>query len=490
MLDAHPYRTPRDGFTDALQAFAGPVAARGPSDGSDAERAARLGALGLLDFVPALTPKWKRPAHLARMVELIERAEREPVFACFSVPPRHAKTETLLHAIVRTLIREPGISTCYASYGATFAEGKSRLARDYAANAGLGLRRDAGAMHEWIATNGSSVCAVGRGGPMTGRGFGRLFIDDPLKNREEAESKLIRDRCWEWFTSTALTRLEPNGSAFVTATRWHDDDMIGRLEKEAAKFQETQGEEGHPWEIVSLPALDDAGNALWPERYTATQLGRIRAKVGEYDWHSLYQQQPRPRGSRVFGVPHRYELVDLSGARLVIGVDVAITSRTRSNWTVACVLAVRGYGAEMTADVIEVVRMQAELPEVCRRLRSLQATYCAPLVVEASGVGRAVPQTMRDVDPGLDVVGVEVTADKFTRAQPYAAAWNTGRVRVRARPDAATAEFIRVHGGFTGVGDREDDDVDAGAHAWNHAQAWIEPVETGPAYGADQSEWS
>ena len=453
----------------------------------------KLARLSLEEFVPALTPRWKRPSHLRKMLDLFERAERESVFACVSVPPRHGKTETILHQLVRRMTREPGIPLAYASYGAEFVRSKSRLARDYARAAGLVLRPDAAALGEWVTTDGSLLAVTGRGGPLTGKGFRQIVVDDPFKNREEAESKLIRDRAWEWLTSTVLTRLEKDerqvyGSVFVVHTRWHDDDMIGRCEKERDKWIASGGEEGHPWEIVSLQALDEqTGEALWPERYSAADLGKIRRLVGEYDWHSLYQQKPRPRGARVFGLPARCSAPEVNGARFVIGVDVAITKKSRSNWTIAVVLAVHGYGEEMRADVVEVRRWQEELPVVCRELRSLQQTYQAPLAVEASGVGRAVPQTMLDTDPHLWIVPIETSQDKFLRAQPVAAAWNAGRVRVRVACDAQTAEFLRVVCGFTGISDKEDDDPDALAHAWNYALRSIMP--TGHAHGAGESPW-
>jgi predicted phage terminase large subunit-like protein len=348
-------------------------------------------------------------------------------------------------------------------------------------------------MNEWIAKNGSLFACTGRGGPLTGKGFRRVIVDDPFKNREEAESRLIRDRAYEWFTSTVLTRLEKDargvdGSVFVVHTRWHEDDLIGRLLGEARKFQETNGEEGHPWEYVELQALDETtGEPLWPEKMSASDLRRRRAMIGEYDWWSLYQQKPRPRGARVFGPPHRCSSPEIDGARIVIGVDVAITRSSRANWTVAVVLAVRGYGADMRADIVQVVRLQEELPAVCRELKALQQTYQAPLVVEASGVGRAVPQTLLDTDPDLWVVGVEAVGDKFLRAQPVAAAWNAGRIRVRLHVDSATAEFLRVVCAFSGVGDKEDDDADALAHAWNHALSWVEPK--GHAQGAGENVW-
>lgn len=120
-----------------------------------------------------------------------------------------------------------------------------------------------------------------------------LIVDDPFKGSEDAESQTQRDRVWDWWQSVALTRLEPNGSLVVINTRWNPDDLSGRL-------LETEADE---WTVIDLPALamheDDPlgrepGEALWPERYNADDLTRIRRGVGERVWWSLYQQQPRP----------------------------------------------------------------------------------------------------------------------------------------------------------------------------------------------------
>jgi hypothetical protein len=120
-----------------------------------------------------------------------------------------------------------------------------------------------------------------------------LIVDDPFKGSEDAESQTQRDRVWDWWQSVALTRLEPNGSLVVINTRWNPDDLSGRL-------LESEGDE---WTVIDLPALSMAeddplgrspGDALWPERYNAEDLARIRKGVGERVWWSLYQQQPRP----------------------------------------------------------------------------------------------------------------------------------------------------------------------------------------------------
>src|SRR5690606_33510962 len=97
-----------------------------------------------------------------------------------------------------------------------------RIARD----AGVQLADDAQTVREWRTTAGGGLLATGVGGPLTGQGITGLgVVDDPVKNRQEAESALIRDRVWEWFTDVFYTRLEPGASAIVVATRWHQDDL-------------------------------------------------------------------------------------------------------------------------------------------------------------------------------------------------------------------------------------------------------------------------
>lgn len=443
----------------------------------------------LLDFIPRISPKFTRPYHLTAMAALIERAVAgEPVRALVSVPPRHGKTECIIHSIPWALDRRPDLLIGYVSYAAELARSKSRSARDLARLTGIPSRDDADALHEWLTPQGGGLRAAGIGGPLTGQGFGLLFIDDPIKNREEAESLIIRSRNYGWFTSTAMTRLDPNGAVIVVHTRWHEDDLIGRLRAERLRYDATMGMEGERWEYVNLPAVNAEGNALWPERWPVEILDKRRRIVGPYDWSALFQGEPRPKEGRLFRDPVRYQDPQIDGARLVIGVDVAGTKKTRSNWTVAVVMAFSGVGEEMCADVLEVLRMQEEVPEVCRRLEALQQKWGAPLVVEASGLGKAVPQMLRDTSPQLDIKEVYPSADKYVRAQAYASAWNEGRVRLPAH-GADIAQFIAIHKDFTGVDDPQDDDVDAGAHAWNYQLAGGNVGDYDPRWDDSGPQW-
>lgn len=127
--------------------------------------------------------------------------------------------------------------------------------------------------------------AVGVGGPLTGRGAHLLLIDDPIKNREEADSETIRRKTRDWYTSTAYTRLMPGGRVVLIQTRWHEDDLAGWLVRE-------HGHEG--WDILDLPAISDDGSALWPEQYDVSALEQIRRALPPRDWSALYQQKPTP----------------------------------------------------------------------------------------------------------------------------------------------------------------------------------------------------
>ena len=131
----------------------------------------------------------------------------------------------------------------------------------------------------------------GIGGPITGRGAHPLLIDDPVKNREDADSEVIRDKTKARYTSTAYTRLTPGGRIIIIQTRWHEDDPSGWL-------LEDHRHEG--WEALNLPAIDDAGKALWPEQYDIPALEKIRLAIGPRDWSALYQQRPSPESGNYF----------------------------------------------------------------------------------------------------------------------------------------------------------------------------------------------
>jgi predicted phage terminase large subunit-like protein len=146
------------------------------------------------------------------------------------------------------------------------------------------LAEDSTSAKRFNTQHGGAYFAVGVGGSITGRGAHLLIIDDPVKNREEAESETIRRKTWDWYTSTAYTRLMPDGAIIIIMTRWHEDDLVGKAVSE-------HKHEG--WDVLTLPAIDD-GKPLWKEQYPIEALDKIRNTIGNRDWSALYQQQPTP----------------------------------------------------------------------------------------------------------------------------------------------------------------------------------------------------
>lgn len=420
---------------------------------------------GLAAFIARVAPEHAPiPWHLARLVEVLERAAREPVRVLLSMPPRHAKSTTVQRAVGWLVRTQPQRLNAYVTYAQRFANVQSRKVRRVAQDAGVQFAPDAAAVHDWRTTAGGGLIATGIGGPLTGIGIdGVMVVDDPIKNREEAESPVQRDAHWEWFTDVAFTRLEPGSSCVVVATRWHADDLVGRLEQS-----------GQGWEVINLPAVRDArgapadeGQPLWPERFDVDALRRIRAQIGEYAWASLYQGHPVPRGGALFRVPARYAAPGLDGARIVAAVDPAGSASTRADHTAAVVLAVRGHGAEMVADVLEVLRFQEETQRAAELLAELQARHGGvTLHIEGSRDGKAIRRALEVIDPRLSLREVAPVGDKYTRAQPVVAAWNQGRVRLPAADAGWVRDLVHETEKFTGVADRQDDQVDALAYAW------------------------
>lgn len=412
----------------------------------------------LVDFVPALTPTYSRPSHLAPLLERFEaavRGERQRV--CCSAPPRHAKTESVLHVPAFALRRHPELVLAYTTYADRLARSKSRRARSIAEAAGVTLAQTR-AVNEWRTAQGGGVLAGGVGGPLTGHGVNLMVVDDPIKNRVEAESGVYREKLLDWFRDVATTRVEPGGSIFVFMTRWHPDDLIGTLTAEG-------------FEYLNLPAIDDAGNALWPGRWPVEELDLRRREVGEYTWASLYQGQPRARGGRVFGDAHVYEARPTS-YRSSFGLDLSYAAKVSSDYSVAVKMA-RAGGKFYVLDCVRRQVSAADWRAECARLGRAEPT--ASWRWYASGTEQGVATFFREQLTQLKALPPK--GDKFVRAIEYAAAWNRGDVLV-PRHAPWLDIFVAEHAGFTGVNDRRDDIIDAAVAAFDELSAGPVIVDT------------
>lgn len=194
--------------------------------------------------------------------------------------------------------------------------------------------------------------AVGIGGPLTGRGANVLLIDDPHKDRAEAESIVFRKRAKDWFQSVAYTRLMDGGSIVLMMTRWHEDDLAGWLLSEHA-------DEG--WEVLCIPAEP----APWPERYPEPELTRIRRMIGPREWSALYMQSPVPGGGGEFKREwlRRYQTTPLEvsgGQNRYILCDPAGEKREDNDYTSIWVV---GLGADGNYYWLDGVRDRLNLTE-------------------------------------------------------------------------------------------------------------------------------
>lgn len=434
----------------------------------------------LASFIRRVSPHHPPPRHYPILIREFERARyakaAEPHRVLISVPPRHGKTELVKHAIPWWLEGSPRDVCAYATYSDRKAWSTSRDIRALAESSGLTLAADAANLAEWRTPAGGGLLSMGVGAGLTGHGIsGLMVVDDPIKNSEEANSAVHRDKVAEWFDSVVMTRLE-GAAVFVIHTRWHEDDLIGRLAKRAG------------WTVINLPAEAEPGDLLgrapgehlWPER-TDLSLAIREAKANNaFTFASLYQGRPRPRGGTIFGEPHYYDRGELKyeGTRIVLAADPAASEKTSADYSAAGALLVRGRGAEMRGWVLKAYRAQVPIPQFANDLLALQHEFGeAEINVEAVGAFKAIPQMLRSIRPGIRVHEIIPLGDKLVRAQPAASAWNEGRILVPNDSPLWLGPFLDELAKFTGVNDAYDDQVDWLAHAWNRAQRPVAAYE-------------
>jgi hypothetical protein len=237
----------------------------------------------------------------------------EDVRIMFFMPPRHGKSDMTTQKFSSWVLgRAPKTPIIVSSYSDELATDFGLKTRDimqtpeYLCMFDTKLRPDAKAKGKWLTQDGGSYTAVGVGGAITGRGFKVGIIDDPFKNREEADSPVIRDSRHKWYQSTFSTREEGNSMVVFILTRWHEDDLAGRVLKEAAEAKK-DGEPHDEWEILEYKAIatDDEshrlkGEALWPAKFSLNKLLKKKSEMGSYEFSALYQQTPIDEENRKF----------------------------------------------------------------------------------------------------------------------------------------------------------------------------------------------
>jgi predicted phage terminase large subunit-like protein len=425
------------------------------------------------------------------------------------MPPQEGKSERVTKTgSLWKLIRDPETRIGIVSYAQSLAEGFGREIRNWITthagdegtlDLGLRLAPDYGSARRWqLDGHRGGVVCVGVGAGLTGRPLDLLVIDDPFSGAEEAESAYYRERVWQWWTSVGSTRLSPDAPVILINTRWHEDDLTGRL---------VNAEDGYRWRVINIPALADhdpekdqtdplgRDPGVWLDsarRRTIVQWEQIKVQAGTRVFTSLYQGRPSPDAGNVwqrqwwrrYREPLWSQHPDAAEAWIVRDVDEVVMSwdmafkdTKSSDYVVGQVWARRGADVYLldqihkrlsfTDTVVAFAALVAKWPQATRKL------------VEDKANGTAVINLLKSKIPGI----VEVTPkeSKYARANAVSPFVESGNTWLPAG-DVALFDvdaFIEEAAGFPNAA--HDDQVDAASQALAEllldgtgAQAWLE----------------
>ena len=390
---------------------------------------------------------WIRARHLERLcnaLEAVERGELDRLMVF--MPPRHGKSEVCSKKFPAWYEgRNPDKEIIICSYAADLAYDFSRIARDTLRERGpelweVKVSSDSSAVGRWGIEGKRGGCvAAGVGGPITGRGAHVGIIDDPFKNAEEAASQTIRDKVWEWYRSTFRTRLAPGGAIVLVMTRWHEDDLAGRLiaEMQAGGEQwviiemQAEAEEGDPLERA-------VGETLWPEHgFDKAWAEATKVAVGSYFWQALYQQRPSPPEGEMLkrGWWKYYKAIPGDLQEVIQSWDMTFKDSDGSDYVTGGVWGRKGADKYL----LDQVRGRMDFPATLAAVRALTAKWprARAKLVEDKANGPAVIAMLKREIPGL--IAVEPQGSKVARVAAVSPDVEAGNVYL---PDPSIAPWV------------------------------------------------
>lgn len=249
---------------------------------------------------------------LALVLEKVEKGHIPRLIV--SMPPRHGKSELISRRFVPWLQgKDPYRNVIFATYNEDFAKDFGADVRNIMSLPqykhvfpNFGLRKGGASKSRIQTSSGGMSVFVGRGGSITGRGGDFVILDDPIKDSIEANSPTLREQLWQWFTQVLMTRLmTASASIVIVQTRWHEDDLIGRLTDPTNPHYSP--EEAAKWKIINLPALAEEndplkrqeGELLWPERFDM-EFMEAQRRLDPRGFSALYQGRPTPEDGDLF----------------------------------------------------------------------------------------------------------------------------------------------------------------------------------------------
>lgn len=469
----------------------------------------------LLSFAQYTRPEYQANWHHKKLCSLLDRfvsgdAPRVMVF----MPPQHGKSELVsrcLPAYIHGV--DPNASIIATSYAADLS---SRMNRDvqrimdseeygrvfpdtHLSNTNVRtVAKDAKGMGSWLRNNSifeivqhrGSYRSAGVGGGITGMGGDFLIIDDPIKSQEDAYSPVYRDKVWDWYISTFYSRRRgDHAGVLITLTRWHEDDLAGRLLRIAANDPNAD-----QWEVLSFPALKEGpptetdpreiDEPLWPDRFGKETLLKNKAN-GEYFWNSLYQQRPSsPEGAIIKREWLRfYDHLPEDVTDWIQVWDLTFKETKKGSFVVGQVWARRG--AEFY--LVDQYRDRTDFPGSIRAIRSMTERYpqAAVKLVEDAANGPAILATLRDEIPGLIAVPTK-GASKESRFHSVTPFFEAGNVWFPNLPwtSGLVEEVVSFPGGSN------DDQVDGISMALNrYKNSSFSGIKLNLDFGLKEEGW-
>lgn len=394
---------------------------------------------------------------VAKAMEAVERGEITQLIFC--MPPRHGKTE------LATKRMAAWYSGKHANHDIIVASASDLLATDVGADVRtiMGtpqfkqvfpnhkLMRGGTAKDNMQTTEGGRLIFAGRGGTINGRGAHLLLIDDLYKDHEEARSETIRDAAWNWFTKVALMRRMGKRLTIITMTRWHSDDIIGRLtDPESPHYS---AEEAASWKIIRLPGIaedDDPlgrrpGEALWPERYDE-EYHRGNQRRDPLGFAALVQQRPTVADGTLFRreTLQRYEHLP-DNLRYYCASDHAVATKQRND--PSCFIKV-GVDPQSNIYVLDVVWKRMKTDEAVEAMLTMAGDDRKPLLWWAErghisgSIGPFLYKRMAETGTYINLVEVTPKSDKEQRAQSIAARFAMGKVLFPKEPKWWTEKAV------------------------------------------------
>lgn len=442
--------------------------------------------------------QWKPARHILYMLDRIQRncAPGGCKRTIVSASVRHSKSDSVAQKFISHWTgSHPEERTIIGTAESDLAEINSVAARDQLVDFGrdvFGVEVDtrSSAKKKWdILGHGGGVTAVGRGGSPEGRG-GNILIDDPYRNFQDAMSPTTRKMVREWWQNSLRPRMEPGAWAIIICSRWHVEDLSGWLMKEY----------GEDWDEIRLPAIADdpddplgreIGEPLWPERWSIEELAKARRETqsegGEITWFARYQQKPLDMSTTMFPAD-KWEVITsmddphVQGRHIVKrarGWDLAASEAT-GDWTVGVLMALLDNGSYLIEDIIRAqvgpdgVRSLLEVTAAADRGRP--GVFTTQIIPQDPGqAGKDQVLQLAKLLAPSPTESRPITGDKTTRAVGYASLQRTGSIIIHE--NAHSAAFISTHSTFPGAA--HDDDVDAGADAFNYLAGGIVVVGAG-----------